>query len=190
VWFDERLDTVRWAALGLSMLGLLLTLAGAGGFGALDPLGIGLSILAAIAQAFYVLAARYGFPHIQPIEAAATTMGLATLGYVAIAIVIGQVAALGVPLSSTDALLAVAAAGLVGAAVPTLCFITGIRLLGAPRAAILATLEPVVGIALSAWLLNEQPSRLQLFGGGLILAAALLLQVRGRGLAEHEAVAA
>ncbi len=190
VWFDDRLDSVRWAALGVSMVGLALTLAGAGGLGELDPLGIGLSILAAFAQAFYVLAARHGFPDIQPIEAAATTMGLATIGYVVIAIVIGQVAALGVPLQSSDALLAVMAAGLVGAAVPTLCFITGIRLLGAPRAAILATLEPVVGVALAAWLLDEQPSPLQLIGGGLILAAALLLQVRGGGAAEHEAVAA
>ena len=67
------------------MLGLALTLAGAGGLGELDPLGIGLSILAAFAQAFYVLAARHGFPDIQPIEAAATTMGLATIGYVVIA---------------------------------------------------------------------------------------------------------
>ena len=117
-------------------------------------------------------------------------MGLAAIGYVVIAILIGQVAALGVPVQSPEALSAVMAAGLVGAAVPTLCFITGIRLLGAPSAAILATLEPVVGVALSAWLLNEQPSPLQLFGGALILAAALLLQVRGRGVAEHEAVAA
>ena len=190
LWFDDRLDTVRWTALAVSMLGLALTLAGAGEVGTLDPLGIGLAIVAAFAQAFYVLAARHGFPAIPPIEAAATTMGLATIGYVAIAVVIGQVAALGVPLESSDALLAVMAAGLVGAAVPTLCFITGIRLLGAPRAAILATLEPVVGVALAAWLLDEQPSPLQLIGGGLILAAALLLQVRGGGAAEHEAVAA
>lgn len=190
LWFDERLDAARWAALGVSMLGLLLTLVGAGGLGELDALGIGLSILAAFAQAFYVLAARHGFPDVQPIEAAATTMGLATIGYLAIAVVIGQVAALGAPLESRDGLTSVLAAGLVGAAIPTLCFITGIRLLGAPRAAILATLEPVVGVALSAWLLNEQPSPLQLFGGGLILGAALLLQVRGRGAAEHEAVAA
>jgi len=190
LWFDDRLDTLRWTALGVSMLGLALTLAGAGGFGELDPLGIGLAILAAFAQAFYVLAARHGFPDIRPIEAAATTMGLAAIGYIVIAMVIGQVAALGVPLQSSDALLAVMAAGLVGAAVPTLCFITGIRLLGAPRAAILATLEPVVGVALAAWLLDEQPSPLQLIGGALILAAALLLQVRGGGAAEHEAVAA
>ena len=98
LWFDERLDTLRWAALGISMLGLVLTLVGAGELGALDPLGIGLAVLAAFAQAFYVLAARHGFPDIQPIEAATTTMGLAAIGYVVIAILIGQVAALGVPL--------------------------------------------------------------------------------------------
>ena len=85
LWFDERLDAVRWSALGVSMLGLVLTLAGAGGFGELDGLGIALSILAAFAQAFYVLAARHGFGDIPPIEAAATTMSLAAIGYVVIA---------------------------------------------------------------------------------------------------------
>jgi drug/metabolite transporter (DMT)-like permease len=190
LWFDERLDAVRWSALGISMLGLALTLVGAGGLGVLDPLGIGLSILGAIAQAFYVLVARHGFSDVRPIEAAASTMGLAAAGYVLIAVVIGQVAALGAPLASGDALLAVFLAGLIGAGIPTLCFIAGIRLLGAPRAAILATLEPVVGVALAAWLLNEQPSPLQLVGGALILVAAVMLQVGGRAAAEHEAVAA
>ena len=190
LWFDERLDALRWAALGVSMVGLLLTLAGAGGLGAMDPLGIGLSILAAFTQAFYVLAARHGFPDIRPIEAAASTMGLATVGYVLIAVVIGQAVPMAAPLRSGDALVAVLLAGLIGAAIPTLCFITGIRLLGPSRAAILATLEPVVGVALAAWLLNEQPSLLQLLGGALILAAAVLLQLGGRGASEHEAVAA
>ena len=190
LWFGERLDAVRWAALGLSMIGLALTLAGAGSLGDLDPIGIGLSLMAAFAQAFYVLAARHGFPDVRPVEAAATTMGLAAIGYVGIAVVTGQVAALSAPLASTDAFVAVLLAGLVGAAVPTLCFITGIRLLGAPRAAILATLEPVVGVALAAWLLGEQPAPVQLVGGALILVAAVLLQVGGRGLSEHEAVAA
>jgi drug/metabolite transporter (DMT)-like permease len=190
LWFDERLDVVRWSALGVSMIGLVLTLAGAGGFGELDAIGIGLSILAAFAQAFYVLAARHGFPEIPPLEAAVTTMGLAALGYIAIAASIGQMAALATPLESREGLVAVLLAGFVGAAIPTLCFITGIRLLGAPRAAILSTLEPVVGVALAAWLLNEQPSPLQLVGGALILVAAVLLQLGGRAAAEHEAVAA
>ena len=53
-WFGERLDGVRWGALGISMIGLVLTLAGAGELGSLDLLGIGLSIMAGGAQAFVV----------------------------------------------------------------------------------------------------------------------------------------
>ena len=66
--------------------------------------------------------------------------------------------------------------------------ITGIRMLGAPRAAIVATLEPVVGVSLAALLLNEQPAAVQLLGGALILVAAVLLQLGGRTASEHEAV--
>lgn len=190
LWFHDRLDALRWSALALSIVGLVLTLAGAGGLGALDPLGIGLAFLAAFAQAFYVLAARHGFGGIPPIEAATTTMGIAALGYVVIALVTGQLAGLAAPLASDAALLPVVAAGLIGAAVPTLAFITGIRLLGAPRAAILATLEPVVGVALAAWLLNEQPEAIQLGGGLLILVAAVILQLGGGSASEHEAVGA
>lgn len=188
-WFGDRLDALRWSALGLSIGGLVLTLAGAGGLGELDALGIGLSFVAALTQAFYVLAARHGFAGIPPIEAAATTMGLAGFGYVLIALVTGQLGGLAAPLASSAAMLPVLAAALIGAAIPTLCFITGIRLLGAPRAAILATLEPVIGVALAAWLLNEQPAPIQLVGGLLILVAAVLLQLGGRSASEHEAVA-
>ena len=189
LWFGERLGAVRWSALAVSMLGLVLTLGGSAGLGELDLIGIGLSLLAGMTQAFYVLSARHGFARIPPVEAAALTMGGAALGYVAIAAVTGQLVALGAPLASGDALLPVLLAGSLGAAIPTLCFITGIRLLGAPRAAILATLEPVIGVALAAWLLGEQPAALQLVGGGLILAAAVLLQLGGTTAAEHEAVA-
>ena len=188
IWFGDRLDGLRWGALGLSMIGLVLTLAGSGGLGNLDALGIGLAFMAAMAQAFYVLAARHGFARIPPIEAAATTMSGAAIGYVVIAVVIGSFGDLGAPIASTDALLPVLAAGIVGAAIPTLCFITGIRMLGAPRAAIVATLEPVVGVSLAALLLNEQPAAVQLLGGALILVAAVLLQLGGRTASEHEAV--
>jgi drug/metabolite transporter (DMT)-like permease len=189
IWFGERLDSVRWSALAVSMLGLTLTLAGSGDLGGLDALGIGLSFLAALTQAFYVLSARHGFGRVPPVEAAAVTMGGAALGYLVIALVTGQLVSLGAPLGSGQALVPVLLAGFIGAAIPTLCFITGIRLLGAPRAAILATLEPVVGVALAAWLLGEQPALLQLVGGALILVAAVLLQVGGTTAADHEAVA-
>ena len=82
-----------------------------------------------------------------------------------------------------------ALAGIVGAGVPTVTYISGIRRLGAPRAAILANFEPVVGVLLAALLLAEQPAALQLLGGALIIVSGVVLQLRPRAeLGEHEAV--
>ncbi len=55
LWFGERLGVVRWSALGISLVGLVLTLTGSGGLGELDALGLGLSCLGAFTQAFYVM---------------------------------------------------------------------------------------------------------------------------------------
>ncbi|MGH2427825.1 MAG: DMT family transporter [Candidatus Limnocylindria bacterium] len=189
-WFRDRLDRPRWAALGVSLIGLVLVLAGAGGIGELDALGIGLALVGALAQVFYVMAARHGFPHVPGPQAAALTMSGALGVYVLTGVVIGSAGALAQPVASLEALWPVLVAGVLGAGIPTVAYITGIRLLGPSRAAILATLEPVVGVALAAWLLAEQPTQLQLVGGILILVAAVLLQLRPRGrVAEHEAVA-
>jgi len=190
-WFGDRLDGTRWGALATSLVGSVLVVAGAGTVGRLDPLGIGLAFVAAVAQAFYVLSARHGFARVPGPQAAATTMLLAALLYVVAALLVGQASALGQPLSAAAAAWPVLLAGVVGAGVPTLCFITGIRLLGAPRAAILSTFEPLVGVGLAALLLGEQPALLQLVGGLLIIGAGVLLQVRSpQEIAEHEAVPA
>jgi drug/metabolite transporter (DMT)-like permease len=189
LWFGERLDRLRWGALAVSLLGMVLVVAGAEALGQVDPVGIGLAFLAAIAQVFYVLAARHGFANVPGPQAAAFTMSGAAILYVAIAVVIGSLGGLGDPLASTSAIVPVVLAGVVGAGVPTLAFIVGIRRLGPSRGAILATLEPVVGVALAAWLLAEQPAPIQLVGGALILAAAVMLQLGPRRpLSEHEAV--
>ncbi len=94
------------------------------------------------------------------------------------------------PLASFNAMWPVLVAGIIGAGLATVCFIGGIRLLGAPRATILATLEPVVGVSLAAFLFGTVPTPLQLVGGALIITAGIVLQLRPRGeVAEHEAVA-
>jgi drug/metabolite transporter (DMT)-like permease len=79
LWFGDRLDRSRWAALGISLVGTALVLAGAGPLGELDGLGIGLAFVAALAQVFYVLAARHGFAHVPGPQAAAFTMGGASI---------------------------------------------------------------------------------------------------------------
>ena len=189
--FGERLDALRWGALGLSLVGMALVVTGAGGLGELDLVGVGLAFAAALSQMFYVLAARHGFGRVPGPQAAALTMGGATLLYLAIGVLTGQLALLAAPLATSDALWPVVWAGLVGAGVPTMAFVVGIQRLGPSRAAILATLEPVVGVLLAALVLGERPTPLQFVGGALILAAAVLLQLRPTApAAEHEAIGA
>lgn len=189
LWFGERLDRPRWAALGMSLTGVVLVVAGAGDLGQLDALGIGLAVAAGLAQTFYALAANHGFRQIPGMQAAALTMGGATIVYLVITAVIGQLAGIVQPLADGAALWPVVVAGLLGAGLPTICFIAGIRLLGAPRATILSTLEPVVGVALTALLFATLPTPIQLVGGALIIAAGIVLQLRPSGeIAEHEAV--
>lgn len=189
VWFGERLDRVRWLALALSLVGMVLVVAGAGSFGELDLLGIGLAFVAGLGQTFYVMAARHGFAHVPGAQAAALTMGGAAVLYLAISLAIGAVGDLAAPLRGVGALWPVLLAGVVGAGVPTVAYITGIRRLGAPRAAILANFEPVVGVLLAALLLGERTTVVQLLGGALIIAAGVILQLRPRAeIAEHEAV--
>ena len=190
IWFGERLNGVRWLALAMSMAGVVLVVVGAGELGTIDALGIGLALGSALAQTFYALAAHHWFRAVPGAQAAASTMGGAAIVYVAVALVTGQLAVLAEPLANSSALWPVLVAGVVGAGLPTVWFIGGIRLLGAPRATILATLEPVVGVALAALLFGAVPTLLQLLGGALIIAAGIVLQLRPTGeIAEHEAVA-
>lgn len=189
-WFGERLDRIRWAALGLSMAGVVLVVAGAGDLGTLDGVGIGLALAAAAAQTFYALAAHHGFRAVPGTQAAVSTMGGAAVIYLLVALVIGRLDTFAEPLASVAALWPVLLAGIVGAGLATVCFIAGIRLIGPPRATILATLEPVVGVGLAAILFGSVPTPLQLAGGALIIAAGIVLQLRPSGeIAEHEAVA-
>jgi drug/metabolite transporter (DMT)-like permease len=189
VWFGERLERARWAALVMSLVGMVLVVAGAGDLGRLDALGIGLAFVGALGQTFYVLAARHGFAHVPGAQAAALTMAGAAGLYLLIAVATGAAAELAAPVRSMDALWPVLVAGVVGAGVPTVSYIAGIRLLGAPRAAILANFEPVVGVLLAALLLGEQPTIVQLLGGALIIVAGVVLQLRPRAeIGEHEAI--
>jgi drug/metabolite transporter (DMT)-like permease len=185
-WFGDRLDGLRWSALVMSMVGIVLVVAGAGQIGELDALGIGLALLGALGQTFYVMAARHGFARVPGAQAAFLTMAGAAGIYLVLAVIVAQAGTLLQPLASAAAFWPVLLAGVIGAGAPTFLYITGIRRLGAPRAAILSTFEPVVGVALAAALLGERPGALQLLGGALIVAAAITLQLRPHAeLAEH-----
>ncbi len=89
VWFGERLGRAQWLALAVSLIGMALVVAGAGSLGELDALGIGLAFVAALAQVFYVLAARHGFAHVPGSQAAVLTMAGAGCLYLLIGLLAG-----------------------------------------------------------------------------------------------------
>jgi drug/metabolite transporter (DMT)-like permease len=71
--------------------------------------------------------------------------------------------------------LAVAAIALVATVIPVSTFLAGLKRIGPTDASLLSTLEPVVTIGLAAWLFDEALPPTTLLGGGLILAAVLLI---------------
>ena len=64
------------------------------------------------------------------------------------------------------------------AGVSSVLFLLAIRYIGGSRTGILMLFEPVVGVVLAAWLLSEALAPVQALGGGLVLAGALVLQLR------------
>jgi DME family drug/metabolite transporter len=179
----ERLDRIRSLALGLAILGMIAVVASqldpAGGI-RLDAVGVGLALGAALSQTVFVVISRDGYSEV-PTEQAMTIVLLVTVvGAVALAAFEGSAASIVYPLSAPSVLPLLLFTGIFAAAIPSLGFLTGIRTIGGTRAGILMLFEPVVGVALAAWLLGEALVPVQLLGAIAILAAALLLQRAAR----------
>jgi drug/metabolite transporter (DMT)-like permease len=64
---------------------------------------------------------------------------------------------------------------LIATVIPVVAFLAGLEMIGPTNAAMLSTLEPVVTVLLAAWLFQERLNAIALLGGGLILAAVILL---------------
>lgn len=69
----------------------------------------------------------------------------------------------------------VAALGVVGTAIPVFTFFAGLSRIGASRASILSTFEPVVTVLLGITLLREQVTLITILGGILILLGGVLV---------------
>jgi len=67
-------------------------------------------------------------------------------------------------------------------------FLAGLEIVGPTNAAMLSTLEPVVTVLLAAWLFGERLTLITLLGGGLILAAVIILTRAELASSEKEIV--
>ena len=170
----ERASWRRGLALVVALVGVSLVLAGGVG-GALDPVGIGLALAAAVSYAAYVLVSDRLLATTEPLVLAAMLCaGAAT------AFALGGTATGSLQVLQPSVLAIVAAIALVATVLPIAAFLAGVRRVGPSRATILGTIEPPVTIALSALVFGERLGALQLAGAGLVLSAVLILQLRRR----------
>jgi drug/metabolite transporter (DMT)-like permease len=183
----ERLSPSRVIALALSFTGVVLVLIGGIDASAgivVNPLGIALGLASAASQVVFVTVSRGGYSSV-PAPAATLVILLASLvGASTIAVIVGQADGLTAPLRSLDPWPILLLAGVVAAGVSSLLFLTAIRTIGGTRTGILMLLEPVVGVVLAALWLGEALLPVQVVGGVLVLAGALVLQVRSRPATE------
>ena len=191
--YGERLDRVRIGALLLSSAGLamvvLAPLAGATDV-VVNPVGVALALFAALCQATFFLISGRGWQPMPNLHVSTFVVAMALVLSIPLTLLVGQGSDLLVPFQQPEAWIWILAGAITGAAIPTTAFITGIGLIGPSRAAILMTIEPLVGVTIAALLLGEEPSFIQIIGGAAVLTAAAILQVAprhsARPLAEPE----
>jgi drug/metabolite transporter, DME family len=143
----------------------------------LASLGVGLALLAADCQTVFITVSRPAYHSVPSDVATMVILVGGASAAVAVAVVSGSAADLAGPLAAPAGWPIVLAAGLLGAALPSLLFLSAIRRIGGVRTGILMLFEPVVGVVLAAVLLAEPFRSVQLLGGLLVLLAAALVQL-------------
>ena len=169
---------IRSGMVGLasSVLGLVLVLGlSRGGFswpGALLALG------AAVVYSVYILFGQAVIERHDPIVASAHIALSAMLTLAFVGAVSGTLDYQGFGLMG---LLASIGIGIIPGALAMFTFLAGLRRIGAARAAIVSMLEPVVTVALSALVLGEGLSPLQMLGGVAVVAGGLAAMLPALG---------
>ncbi len=168
----ERLDGRRLVALALASGGLALVVAGAGA-GALDPLGAALGLGAALVYSTYILVSEGIAARVRPRVLAALVCTGAAAPLTAGSALLGELRPGELTVAGWGWLACLAAVSTVAS---ISLFFAGLRRVGPTTASILATVEPLVTVLLAFLVFTETLGAVQLAGGGLVLAAVLVLE--------------
>lgn len=175
VFLKEPLTRVTLAALVLCSLGAGLTVGGGEG----SALGIGLGIASALIYSVYIVIGTRVTRGVDSLASTTVICAAAAVVYASMSWIRTQN---GLPVAfpaGWDGWAAALGIALISTVVAILAFFAGLKRLGAARASMLSTLEPVVTVALAALLLGERIAPSQAVGGVLILAGVLWLARAG-----------
>jgi drug/metabolite transporter (DMT)-like permease len=174
----ERLTRTRALALGIALAGLVaVVFGGAGVSGRVSAAGMLLAGLAAACQATYLVASRAGFTKLPSQQATGVILAVAAVLMWLVAAPIEVMSGhAGSWLLSPTVWIAVAVAGILGAALAKVWLLRGVRRVGGTRAAVLMLAEPVTGVLLAGILLGQGLTGAQLAGGVAVLCGAVFAQ--------------
>ena len=170
IFLKARLTPLKVSALVLATLGAALTANPQGG----QWVGALLAVTAAAIYAVYIVVGAGVMQRVSALQSSTVIFASAGLVY-------GAMTALQGPRwpATPAGWGAVAGIVLFATLIPVSTFLAGLKRIGPTDAAMLSTLEPVVTVLLAAWLLGESLPLLSLVGGGLILAAVVILTAGG-----------
>jgi len=173
IFLKEKLTREVVVALALGVGGVAITTRPAAG--ATDLSGPALILLSAFGYSCYVVAARKATADL-PSEAVAAHVFLgAALGFTTGAIAAGQL-----PTSvRLDSLAYALALAVVATLLPILLFLKGLKRIGAARAGVIGTMEPLVTVLLAAVILGSVLGPFEVLGGAMIVVASLLIHRAG-----------
>ena len=168
VRYGRRLAPSLWGAVALSIAGCFLVVR-AYDPGALDGLGVAAAVGAALTFAIYMVASERAGQRHEPVTTLLWAFLFASLFWAVVQ------PWWTFPFDRLDVWLAVGVI-LVGTLFPFICVVAALRHIPAPRAAIAATLEPVLA-AIFAWFMHdEELAAVQISGGVVVLVAVLWVQ--------------
>lgn len=179
LFLRERLGLMKLLALLFAVAGSALTVgplsavALPGITGGKVVLGLVLGLSAALIYATYIVIGNRLAAGTPADITAAVSMTATTLVFI-LGALLGDGATLYLPLNGW---LAIGGVSLFSTVIATSFFLAGLERLGPSRAAILATVEPVVTLILATLVLHDPPLWFQVVGGALILVAVVLAQL-------------
>jgi drug/metabolite transporter (DMT)-like permease len=161
-----------WFGLPLTLTGLFLTTFEFGIALTIDPIGMVITMMNALALAAYMLLSEKVFKaHDEPIIG---TMGVLSGGMLAGLLLIPFLG-ISTP-SSFEGWVLLVSFGIFGTLMPIVAMNISLKKLGAARGSLIITLQPVLTVLMALIFLKETLTLQQWVGGGLVILSIILLQ--------------
>ena len=168
--FKDRITRLQKAALLLSLAGIVGVSGMLGGGEAFRPLGVVLGLVSAVAYASYSLFGQQLLKRLHPVVVVSMTGIVGSIGVWTLKLALESR-----DLPSLEATLWIMGVTGIGTTlVPLVLYTWGLSKLGAARASLLTTIEPVVAVMLAFVILDESLTAAQLGGGVLVIASVMI----------------